>query len=548
MSEPTATIADISPRGTVAGHARLIGVITVISRILGLLRETVAARFFGAGAIWSAFTVAFTIPNLFRKLFGEGALSSAFIPLYAQAHRRGPGHEPNAFANASVNLLALILLALSLIGEAVLCGLLLIPGLRDDYVLTIKLTMVMLPYVLLVCSTALLSGILQVHHRFAAPAATSIISNVCLIIAILISARFVDLGTRAGQTTAVWWLSIAVLVSGLLQVAMLMPSLGRAGFRFEPVLHVWTPQVREMLRMTLPVAMSLVVLQISVLLDKGISLTLAGDAGQSHFELLGATIRYPMATGAAARLTWAQFLYQFPLGVFAISLATAMFPRLSSDAADADLTRFRSVLRQGIEAALLIGLPASAGLIIVRYPAVRLMFERGAFTSYDTVLVARSTAFYAAAIWAFSLQQILNRAYYALRDPITPLVWAVVNLALNLLVELPLIWTGLGEAGMAAGTMVAFGVQAMAMVFMLDRKTGGMGLRQSLWPVAKMLAATLIMSAACLAVQYVPGYPMGSGTMALVAQLAILSGVGGGVYFVSCRAMGLNVLGRTRLR
>jgi putative peptidoglycan lipid II flippase len=395
----------------------------------------------------------------------------------------------------------------------------------------------MLPYVLLVCGTALLSGILQVHHRFAAPAATSIISNLCLIVAILVSARYIDLRVPEGQTMAVWWLSIAVLVSGLVQVGMLVPSLARAGFRFQPVLHLWTPQVQHMMRMMLPLAMSLAVLQLSVMLDRGISLLLASNAGQAGFELLGTTWRYPMAPGAAARLTWAQFLYQFPLGVFAISLATAMFPRLSSDAADR--AQFRTVLRQGIEAALFIALPASAGLIIVRYPAIQLLFERGQFTSFDTVLVARSTAFYAAAIWAFSLQQILNRAYYALRDPLTPLIWAGINLALNLAVELPLIWTGLGEAGMAAGTMVAFSVQAVAMVFLLDRKAGGIGLRQSLGPVAKMLAATLIMSAACLAVQYVPGYPSGTGMMALVLQLAILSGIGAAVYFGTCRALGV---------
>lgn len=560
MSDEVVTLGtDASPRTresarSFVGHARAIGFITFISRLLGMARETIAANYFGAGAVWSAFTVAFTIPNLFRKLFGEGALAAAFIPLYAQAVRRSelplaesPAHAgeqetqaPAAdFAAASVNLLAAILIGLTIIGELILFGLLLL-DLRADYLLAVKLTAIMLPYVLLVCGTAFLGAILQVHHRFIATAATSIVLNLCLIVAIVAAARVFDLRTEGGQIVAARWLAVSVLVAGVVQVLILFPSLRAVGFRFRVTVRLWTPAIRKMLRMTLPVALGAGVLQISVLLDKGIAFLLAQGAGQTHFDLFGWSIRYPMAEGAAARLNWAQFLYQFPLGVFAIALATAIFPRLSGDAHEAGRQQFKSVLRHGIEAALFIGLPASIGMIVVRYPAVRLLFERGEFTYDDTRWVALSTAIYSAAIWAFSLQQILNRAYYALHDTFTPLVWAAINLALNLVIEIPLLWTGLGEAAMPVGTLVSFAIQAVVMLWILDRRIGGIGLGASAAPIAKMVIATGLMWAACIGVQYLPIYPTGDRDTVFAVQLLILMSVGGLVYFGACAAMGLS--------
>src|SRR4051812_41291493 len=192
---------------TFVAHAKLIGGLTFVSRILGMARESVASYFFGAGAIWSAFTVAFTIPNLFRKLFGEGALSAAFIPLYAQQVKHNHPKEATQFAVASVNLLCAILIGLTIIGELVLWVMTLAWDMRPDRLLTVKLTAVMLPYVLLICGTAFTGGILQVHRRFGATAATPIILNLLLICAIVSAARMWDLKTDAGQIKGVFWLA-----------------------------------------------------------------------------------------------------------------------------------------------------------------------------------------------------------------------------------------------------------------------------------------------------------------------------------------------------
>ena len=561
LAPPPAPAPAASGAKSFIAHAKLISLLTLISRILGMARESVFANFFGTQTVSNAFTVAFSIPNLFRKLFGEGALSAALIPLYAQAdknQRDGTIHGESAgdFAAASVNLLCLILLAITLLGEAVIWVVIwTCPNLRPDKVLTLKFTAVMLPYVVLICGAAFLSSILQVHRRFGPPAAAPIVLNVVHIGVIVIGARWLHLHARlaltpaqeALQTRLAFWLCWFVLAAGVMQVAMLLPSLRAVGFRFQWVSAIWTDRVKTMLRLSVPVALGAGVLQLSVLADKAISLVLAQGLDKSghlidHFTLLGHSWRYPMQLGAATRLNWAQFLYQFPLGVFAIALATAIFPSLSADALDTDRSRFRRVMRTGIEAALFEGLAASVGLMLVCRPAMELLYHHGQVTGADIDLAARSLAVYASAIWAFSLLQIVNRAYYALHDTRTPLVMAAINMAINLAVELPLIWLHpLGEAGMAAGTSASFIVQALVMLWMLNRKIGGMELRHSALAVGKMLIATAVMGAVCLGLQHTPLYPHRAGAAAASAQLALLMLVGAAVYVGVCSLLGFGV-------
>ncbi len=543
------------PQKSFLRHAKLISLLTLVSRILGMLRESLAAKYFGAGLVSSAFTVAFTVPNLFRKLFGEGALSAAFIPLYAQALRNEDLPRANRFAAASVNLLVLILIALTIVGEFVLMEIFLFwPGLRPDRVLALKLTAIMLPYVLLVCGTAFLGAILQVHRRFGMTAAAPIVLNVALVLGTLAGARLFDMKTIEGQTRAVVVLSVVVLVAGVAQVLMLLPSLRAVGFQFRPLENFRTPQISRMLRLSAPVAIGAGVLQLSVMLDKGISFLLARSYDENGrlievFRIFGRTIAYPMHEGAAARLNWAQYLYQFPLGVFAIALATAIFPALSADALDKDRASFKAGLRRGIEATLWEGIPAAVGLVLIRVQAIRVLFEHGRFTPDDTRLVAQSVLFYGSAIWAFSLQQILNRAYYALHDTKTPLVMSVVTLGVNLAVEIPLLWLRLpngqrlGEAGMAAGTCASFALQAIVMLFMIRKRLGGLDLHTLVPFVAKVLLSTGVMAIALLACKQLPFYPPDHVRHAPLIQLVILLIVGAGTYLAACAALGIHILG-----
>ena len=568
MPEAERIVIVEKPVKSFLAHAKLIGGITLFSRILGMARESVSAQYFGAGMVSVAFSVAFSIPNLFRKLFGEGALSAAFIPLYTKAIREdaaeqnssNPAQTSADFAAASVNLLCVMLLIVTVIGElAIWLTCVIWHDMRADWLLTLKFTAIMLPYVLLICGTAFLSSILQVHRRFGMPAFTPVLLNGIHILVLVLGAKLLHLhtggrakvfdpDTEAKQTALAYWLCAFVLIAGVLQVMILLPSLRRVGFHLRWVRHFWTPRVKQMLKMSAPVAIGASVLQVSVAMDKGISLLLSkgfDSAGKlvSTFQFMGHAVRYPMEVGATARLNWAQVLYQFPLGVFAIALATAIFPGLSADALDRDRTGFKKVLRGGIEATMFEGFAASVGLIIVRGPAVKLLFLHGMTTLHDAELISRSVLFYATAIWAFSMLQIINRAYYALHDTRTPLIMSVVNIVINLAVELPLVWVpGIGEAGMAIGTAVSFAVQGVVMLYILDRRIGGLDLSKSAVSGGKMVVAALVMGLCCWAIQSLPFYPHGERRTVWMIQLIIQMSLGAAVYLGLCIAMGIGVM------
>ena len=480
------------------------------------------------------------------KIAGRGALSASFIPLYAQALKSGDREQADRFAAAAVNLLMVILLALTVVGEAGLCATLRYVSLRPDYRLIVQLTAIMLPYVLLICGTAFLGSILQVHRRFALPAPDAGAAQHHSHRRHHHRRRILLLDGSGGgqrialQTRLAYWLAGFVLVAGVLQIAMLLPALRRVGFRPVWVGSFWIAPVKKMLRLSVPVALSAGVLQLSVVLDTAITVLLTPDPhGGGQLHLLGHVVAQPMAVGSVFRLYVAQILYQFPLGVFAIAVGTAIFPGLGADALDHDRAKFKRVLRQGIIFTLLEGLPASLGLIIVRYPLIQVLFQRGRFTDADTHWVALSVVFYAAAIWAFSLQQILNRAYYALHDMTTPLVMSLVTLALNTAVEIPLSFTRLREAGIAAGTLVSFSVQAVVMLIMLDRRIGGLGLRTIAMDAGKMMLACAVMGVACMGVRKLGFFPSRAGHVVELGQLAILMVIGAATYLAVCAGLGV---------
>lgn len=527
-------------------HTRVISLLTLGSRVLGLVREILAAKYFGAGVVSSAFSVGFTIPNLFRRLLGEGALSAAFIPLYSQSLKEKTPEETQKFVSGAVNLLAMILIGLSILGEGVLWGIAQIP-MASGHLIAVKFTAIMLPYLFFVCGSAFLGAILQVHRRFAAIAAAPILLNILLIGSTILGSRIFDLHTDEGQFRAMCVVSFSVLIAGFLQVLMLAPSLKAVGFKFDLAAPLTSPAIGRMLRMSIPVALGAGVLQISTLLDRGISFLLARtpDSGET-FRLFGKAIAFPMQDGAAARLGWAQYLYQFPLGVFAIALATAIFPMLSASAMESDREKFKDGVRKGILATIWEGLPASVGLMLIATPVVRVFLEHGRFTPADTRLTAISAMVYSSGIWAYSLQQILNRAYYALHDTKTPLVLSIWTLAINLVVEIPLLWVfkrfDAGEAGMALGTAVSFSIQAVWMLRMLSGRVGGLDLKLIQRDIIKIVIATAAMTVCCLGIKLLPFYPSAADVSKKAALIQLLAQmlVGGGVYLTMCFALGIN--------
>ncbi len=479
-------------------HAALVGVLTFFSRITGLLRDATLAAVFGLGHISDAFFIGFLVPNLFRRLFGEGALTAAFIPHYSELLENDPALA-RRFASAGIALLIIVCCGLTLIGEAMLVALLAAFDCSEQTSLAIRLTMVMLPYMPLICLVALIGGLLQVHRKFGPPAAAPIILNLTMIAAAVPTGLIVSPGHDLGN--AAFIIAVSVLLAGILQLTWQIAAMLRCTSLTTHFTGAGEPLGR-MFRMMLPMLIGLAVFQINALLDSLIAFGLSPKNGAAPFTLLGLTVDYPIQQGAVAALQWSQRLYQFPLGVFGLAIATAIFPALSQAAADTSVSgrdQFRRTLQKGLRLTVFIGLPASLGLIVVRLPLSRVIYERGQFTLDDAVRVATILAGYASAIWAYSMTHVLTRSFYAHKNAHTPLKISLVVVAINLMLNLVLIWP-LGAAGLAWSTAISAAVQVVLLLIAvrkyvdnpIDRPT-----RQS-W--LRSLTLSIIMAAAIMPV------------------------------------------------
>lgn len=420
-------------------HARTVAALTVASRFSGLARDAVLSRIFGVGAAMDAFAFGFMVPNLFRRLFGEGALTASFLPTYTRLVDSDPAAARRA-ATLVVGGAMALLGVLVLLGE-VLVWRLSVAGIVEGQ--PARLLMIMLPFAPLICTTALLGAMLQARRRFGPTAAAPILLNLAVVAAALAVA------TGRSEESGIVAVAVSVLVAGAAQVAWSWVALRRAT-RGEVVSPSAASdaaarlEVGGVVRRTLPMVIGLGVLQVNTLLD-GVIASWPTAVGPT---VLG--VDYPLEPGAMATLAWAQRLYEFPLGVFGIAVATAIFPalsRLSSEPAE-----FLETLRRGVRLVLFIGLPASAGLVLVAEPLTAVILEGRAFTAADTVATAGVLAAYAAAVWAYSLNQVLVRACYARGDTRSPVRIGILLVGLNATLNLMLIWTPLGVAGLAVST------------------------------------------------------------------------------------------------
>jgi putative peptidoglycan lipid II flippase len=459
-------------RSHFVSHAMVVTVFTLLSRMTGLVRDAVLAAAFGVGAVSDAFLAGFLVPNLFRRLFGEGALSAAFIPHYTQLLKNDP-LVAKRFASVCLTLLVVGLSGLTLVGEWVMWAVLKNAELSADSSLTIRLAMIMLPYMPLICVVALIGGILQVHGRFGSPAAVPVILNLVMIGFTWWAVWGMNgSGDEQAMRGATYIVAVGVIVAGVLQVGWQGVGLLRlTGLTFD--FAGTGGALASTLRMMLPMVLGLAVFQINAFLDTLIALGLSPKDGvEAKLQLFGWVTDYPIQTGAVAALQWSQRLYQFPLGVFGIAIATAIFPALahavtegSEDAGE----RFRTILRHGLRLTFFIGLPASVGLVLLREPIVRMVYERGEFGAEDSARVARILAGYATSIWAYSMMHVLTRAFYAMKDSATPLKISMAMVAINLGLNLTLIWP-LGAAGLAWATATTAAGQVVCLLVAIRKK------------------------------------------------------------------------------
>lgn len=515
------------------GHAAVVGALTFVSRLLGLVRDAVIVGAFGIGGVTDAFYLAFKIPNLFRRLFGEGALSAAFIPIYTQLRRDDP-EASRRFAAITVATLAVVLGTLTLAGEAALAVMRNHDGWSSESTLAIRLTMIMLPYMPMVCLVALLGAMLQVRGRFGPAAFAPVLLNLCMIAA-------ATLAIQAGggdRHDRIWFVAVAVLIAGLGQLVWQLAPL----LRTRPFATGWAgcgAPLKTFTVLMLPMVTALAVFQINTLLDSLIAMGFSPKSGgPERLQLLGLDRSFPITDqGAVASLELAQRLYQFPLGVFGIALATAIFPALSHAAPSSDNSgdgeAFKRILRNGLRLTIFIGLPATAGLIIVRLPLVRVLFEHGRVDLSQSIRTASILAGYAAAVWAYSMTHVLTRAYYAVKNVRTPLIVSIVMVALNLTLNLTLIWP-LGAAGLAWSTAISAVCQVVILTKLLRRHVTDpidADVRRG-W--ARSIALTAIMAAALAPVTII----IDAGTLTLAQAAGLLAMmVVGGVVIVAIGAL-----------
>lgn len=464
---------------------RQIAVLTAISRVFGLIRVASFFYFFGAGGLLDAFFIAFKIPNLSRRLFGEGAASASFIPVYTQELHTEP-KKAAKLANTTLTVIFVLLVAIVLAAFVGIWAYLKFFNASSETTTILNLITVMLPYMITICLVAIIAGILNVHKHFASPAAAPIVLNIVIIGSLCIGGWVFKLQ----PSNLVFVVAGAVLLGGLIQLAIQIPPLRSSGISIRPAWDVRTEAFKKMLILMGPMIIGLTVTQINTLADDIIAWCFSSSIEKGDtFILLGRQIAYPLQRGCVSYLNGAQRLYQLPLGVLGISLATAIFPIMSADAAKKDYNALRKTFSLAIKAAFFVALPATIGLMLVAKPLVSVLFERGKFTAAHTDATSMTLLFYALGLCGFFTQQIVTRVFYSMQDSKTPVRSAMIAVAVNIILNLTLIWP-MGTAGLALSTSLCSYLQVIIMIAVLRKRLGASILDGFTASIIKIIAAT----------------------------------------------------------
>ncbi len=513
------------------GFRQIVG-ITLISRVFGLVREIAFAHFFGAGALLDSWFIAFKIPNLSRRIFGEGAASASFIPVYSQ-ELHGDKEKARRLACTTVTAIAMILsvaVVVGWLGIAVYSQT--VASAKSETKLVLALSSIMLPYMVMICVVAILSGILNVHKHFAMPAAAPIILNIFIIGSTVASAKL--LGLESGKQVFV--IAVSVLVAGVVQLSMQFIPLRKEKIKIRPCWDVKSDAFKKMLLLMGPMILGLTVTQLNTLADDIIAWTFSGSSEKGEFiNFLGQQLKFPLMRGSVAHLNFAQRLYQFPLGVLGISLATAIFPVMSAKAAQKDYKGLCDTISKGFKIAVALAVPATLGLILVSDTLVSLLFEHGEFDARASQLTSWTLLFYSMGLCGFFSQQIMTRAFYSLQDSKAPAITAVIAVTVNIILNLTLIWP-LGTAGLALSTAICSYLQIVILACILKHNPVMDGLFAT---AVKAMLASVAMYFAGLAVLHF-SEPLGYNKYCDAVRLGLVVAVCGLVYFVMAKLLNIS--------
>jgi len=502
--------------------AGVVGLAVLCSRVLGLAREQIFAALFGGGRIMDAFTIAFRIPNLLRDLFAEGALSTAFVTVFTRTAALEDDAAAWRLANKVATLTVITLSAITVLGIAVAPWLVaaLAPGFDPGKAaLTVTLTRVMYPFILLVSLAALVMGMLNARNVFGIPAMASSFFNLGSIVAGVVLGYFLDphFGARA-----ILGLAIGTLLGGALQLVVQLPALRRAGYRYHPDLRWRDPGVRAILRLMGPSVIAASTTQVNVLVNS----VFASQLGD----------------GPTFWLTVAFRLMQLPLGIFGVALGTVALPLLARLAATGDGSGFRRELARGMRLAFLLTIPASLGLIVLAGPIISVLYQHGRFGAHEAAEAAGALRFYALGLCGYAALKVLVSAFYAIDRRKTPMVVSFVAVALNLLLNWiftrQLDW---GHRGLAFSTACVATSNFVILYLLMRSHLGRLESRQLLRLLAKVALASLALLLVAAAGQQLllsawaiqPFWPKCAGLLLVIACAAA-------AFFLVAAALGIS--------
>ncbi|HOP62877.1 MAG TPA: murein biosynthesis integral membrane protein MurJ [Spirochaetota bacterium] len=492
--------------------AGIVALSTLCSRILGLVRDVLMAAYFGAARTADVFFIAFMIPNLFRRLVAEGALTISFIPVYTETRVNSGDSEADRLAVKVMTVQSIVIFII------VAAGIFFSPQLmyfffgRGDsphiFTLSVNLTRLMFPYLFFVGFVAFAMGYLNSHDRFFAPSFAPVLLNVGIITGIIFLAGFFE--------EPVYGVAAGVLLGGALQLFLQIPYMLKEGFRFGISVDFNHPGIRKIFRMLGPALFGIAVYQINTLVS----------------NMLASMI----SEGSVSYIYYTNRLTELVLGIFIVSIGNVILPEMSKLTAVDDKVRFRKLFADSVSSALFLAVPATAGLITAGIPIISVIFMHGKFGYSDVLMTYNSLVCASAGIVFISALRIATPAFYSMKDTKTPVISATVALSLNLVLGYILMQTPLKHAGLTLANSISAVVQMLILLVMLEKKTGGIALGKILQSMLKFIIASLAMSAVVVWLSFFADWE-NSGFTFRVVWLSVIIGAGGGVYFLACYFM-----------
>jgi len=545
--------ADTTSHRSVARSAGIVSIAVMFSRVLGLVRETIFARYFGAGFLYDTFIVGFRIPNLLRDLFAEGALSAAFVKVFTDYQLKNSEKEAWRLASLVFNCLAVVLSVITVLG--ILLSPLFVTLITYNYLgdpnhyypaekaaLATTLMQIMFPFILLVALAALAMGVLNTKGRFGVPASASTAFNIVSIIFGLLFASWLSGGEWERSTDkltvpsdAAQWaiigMAIGTLIGGAAQLLIQLPSLRKVGFRFSLNLNFRDEGVRRVMRLMGPAIIGTGAIQVKVLVD---------------------TVVASGIDGGASWLSYAFRLMQFPIGVFGVAIGTAAIPTLSRLASEENFVKFRDTLSDAVKLVFLLAIPSACGLVVLGDPIIGLIYQRGEFDAFDTDMTSWALAAYSIGLAGYAAIKVLSPAFYALDDAKTPMYISLASILVHVPASFGLMQllsnvgvsperpNGYGHAGVALATSIVATVNFIALVYFMKRRIGRLNGRDIAAAFVRIVAAAAVMSAVAYGSYYLlTNYFGDKGLSVRLIEAFVPIGLAGIAFVIAARLLGI---------